>query len=60
MWEREDCLALYQRLISLLEEDESSIAQVMSGDLYDAYKKLVQDERNNVINARNELRNKMV
>ena len=57
MNERAECLAVYQRLLALLEEDENTIAHVMKGDLLESYRRVIREEKAQVLQARNELRN---
>ena len=57
MNELADCLAIYQRLISLLEEEELTIAQAVKGDVLDHYRQLLKEEKDMVLRGKNELRN---
>lgn len=57
MYEIEECIFWYHRLLDLMENDSEKIALGLQGDLLDAYRDLIERERTLLEGALQSLQN---
>lgn len=57
MFEVGECIARYQRLLQLMEDDSEEIAQGLQGELLEAYQDLVKREKTILQNALRSIQN---